>query len=55
VIEFIFMLTRDDETLADARDVYASIASTGSTCSPTATTATSRRSCAQSSAPPTCR
>jgi NAD(P)H-dependent flavin oxidoreductase YrpB (nitropropane dioxygenase family) len=29
VIEFIFMLTRDDETLADARDVYASIASTG--------------------------
>jgi hypothetical protein len=29
VIEFIFMLTRDDETLADARDVYASIAQTG--------------------------
>ena len=29
MIEFIFMLTRDDETLADARDVYASIASTG--------------------------
>ena len=29
MIEFIFMLTRDDETLADARDVYASIAQTG--------------------------
>ena len=29
VIEFIFMLTRDDQTLADARDVYRSIASTG--------------------------
>jgi NAD(P)H-dependent flavin oxidoreductase YrpB (nitropropane dioxygenase family) len=29
VIEFIFMLTRDDETLADAREVYASIAATG--------------------------
>jgi hypothetical protein len=29
VIEFIFMLTRDDQTLADARDVYASIAATG--------------------------
>jgi len=29
VIEFIFMLTRDDETLADAREVYASIAETG--------------------------
>ena len=29
MIEFIFMLTRDDETLADARDVYASIAATG--------------------------
>jgi hypothetical protein len=29
MIEFIFMLTRDDVTLADARDVYASIAETG--------------------------
>ena len=29
MIEFIFMLTRDDETLADARGVYASIATTG--------------------------
>jgi hypothetical protein len=29
VIEFIFMLTRDDQTLADARTVYASIAESG--------------------------
>jgi hypothetical protein len=29
VIEFIFMLTRDDRTLADAREVYASIAGSG--------------------------
>ncbi len=29
MIEFIFMLTRDDVTLADARDVYASVADTG--------------------------
>jgi hypothetical protein len=29
VIEFIFMLTRDDVTLSDARAVYASIAGTG--------------------------
>ena len=29
MIEFIFMLTRDDRTLADAREVYASIADTG--------------------------
>ena len=29
MIEFIFMLTRDDETLADAREVYASIADSG--------------------------
>jgi 4-hydroxythreonine-4-phosphate dehydrogenase len=29
VIEFIFMLTRDDQTLADAREVYASIAASG--------------------------
>jgi hypothetical protein len=29
MIEFIFMLTRDDVTLADARAVYASIAETG--------------------------
>src|SRR3954452_3846639 len=29
MIEFIFMLTRDDVTLADARQVYASIADTG--------------------------
>jgi hypothetical protein len=29
VIEFIFMLTRDDQTLADARAVYASIAESG--------------------------
>jgi NAD(P)H-dependent flavin oxidoreductase YrpB (nitropropane dioxygenase family) len=29
VIEFIFMLTRNDETLADAREVYASVADTG--------------------------
>jgi hypothetical protein len=29
--EFIFMLTRDDVTLADAREVYASIASSGVT------------------------
>src|SRR5689334_612167 len=29
VIEFIFMLTRDDKTLPDAREVYASIADTG--------------------------
>jgi NAD(P)H-dependent flavin oxidoreductase YrpB (nitropropane dioxygenase family) len=29
VIEFIFMLTRDDKTLADAREVYASIAGSG--------------------------
>jgi hypothetical protein len=29
VIEFIFMLTRDDRTLADAREVYASIAQSG--------------------------
>jgi hypothetical protein len=27
--EFIFMLTRDDRTIPDAREVYASIASTG--------------------------
>ena len=30
MIEFIFMLTRDDVTLADAREVYASVAGTGS-------------------------
>jgi NAD(P)H-dependent flavin oxidoreductase YrpB (nitropropane dioxygenase family) len=29
VIEFIFMLTRNDKTLADAREVYASIAGSG--------------------------
>src|SRR4051794_34516200 len=29
MIEFIFMLTRDDVTLADAREVYASVADTG--------------------------
>ena len=29
VIEFIFMLTRDDKTLTDARDVYATIADSG--------------------------
>ena len=29
MIEFIFMLTRDDVTIPDAREVYASIASTG--------------------------
>jgi hypothetical protein len=29
LIEFIFMLTRDDRTIADAREVYASIADTG--------------------------
>jgi hypothetical protein len=29
MIEFIFMLTRDDITLSDAREVYASIAQTG--------------------------
>jgi Putative N-acetylmannosamine-6-phosphate epimerase len=29
VIEFIFMLTRDDNTLSDAREVYASIADSG--------------------------
>ena len=29
MIEFIFMLTRDDQTLADAREVYASIAGSG--------------------------
>src|SRR5919202_2410055 len=29
MIEFIFMLTRDDVTLSDAREVYASIAETG--------------------------
>ena len=29
MIEFIFMLTRDDVTLEDAREVYASIAGTG--------------------------
>jgi hypothetical protein len=29
--EFIFMLTRDDRTIADAREVYASIAHTGVT------------------------
>jgi hypothetical protein len=29
MIEFIFMLTRDDVTIPDARDVYASIAGTG--------------------------
>jgi hypothetical protein len=28
-MEFIFMLTRDDRTLADAREVYASIAESG--------------------------
>jgi hypothetical protein len=28
-MEFIFMLTRNDETLADARKVYASVAATG--------------------------
>src|SRR5437764_13348149 len=27
--EFIFMLTRDDRTLADAREVYESVAGTG--------------------------
>jgi hypothetical protein len=31
VIEFIFMLTRDDRTLTDARSVYASIAQSGVT------------------------
>src|SRR5436305_46157 len=31
VIEFIFMLTRDDMTLTDARAVYASIAGSGVT------------------------
>src|SRR3954453_5202600 len=29
MIEFIFMLTRDDVTLSDAREVYASIAHSG--------------------------
>lgn len=29
MIEFIFMLTRDDRTLPDAREVYASVAGTG--------------------------
>ncbi len=29
MIEFIFMLTRDDNTLSDAREVYASIAESG--------------------------
>ncbi len=29
MIEFIFMLTRDDVTLEDAREVYASVAGTG--------------------------
>jgi hypothetical protein len=29
MIEFIFMLTRDDVTLADAREVYSSVAATG--------------------------
>jgi methylmalonyl-CoA mutase cobalamin-binding subunit len=29
VTEFIFMLTRDDQTIADAREVYESIADTG--------------------------
>ncbi len=29
MIEFIFMLTRDDRTLADAREIYASIADSG--------------------------
>jgi NAD(P)H-dependent flavin oxidoreductase YrpB (nitropropane dioxygenase family) len=29
--EFIFMLTRDDRTIADARDVYATVAHTGVT------------------------
>ena len=29
MIEFIFMLTRDDVTLADARAVYGSIAHSG--------------------------
>lgn len=29
MIKFIFMLTRDDVTLADAREVYASVAGTG--------------------------
>lgn len=29
MIEFIFMLTRDDVTLSDAREVYASVADTG--------------------------
>jgi NAD(P)H-dependent flavin oxidoreductase YrpB (nitropropane dioxygenase family) len=29
MIEFIFMLTRDDVTLADARSIYASVAGTG--------------------------
>jgi 4-hydroxythreonine-4-phosphate dehydrogenase len=29
--EFIFMLTREDETIADAREVYASVAGTGIT------------------------
>jgi len=29
LIEFIFMLTRDDVTLKDAREVYASVAGTG--------------------------
>lgn len=29
MIEFIFMLTRDDRTLTDAREVYASIAGSG--------------------------
>ena len=28
-MEFIFMLTRNDETLADAREVYAPVATAG--------------------------
>jgi hypothetical protein len=45
VIEFIFMLTRDDKTLTDARDVYASIAGTGYGTSAARTSGCPARSC----------
>ena len=44
MIEFIFMLTRDDVTLPDAREVYASVAGTGSATWAARTSASRRTS-----------
>ena len=44
MIEFIFMLTRDDVTLKDAREVYASVAGAASAMSAARTWACRRTS-----------